>query len=429
MVVAANCFYFSTGLNNNWLLIWLGPIPLFVMLFYTRAIMIGFFATWIAYFIGSLSLMAYPAFFPKYWLLYESIIGSFISASVLVISALIIKRTTSIWAIWIYPLSIVLLEYISRNNINSGTLGNLAYTQFDNKIILQLASLTGIWGISFMVSLFPVAIGTCIYFWRHSHRKAVIVILILFLLLGGSIGFGSWRFFYQKSGRTPVKIGLLAIAQNYRDLKYGDPFIQSRRYLEQVPAIVKKGGEIIVMPEKIISVGSRNKNGILNLFQTAAKVNHVMLIFGFREHNRDKEKWSNVVYVISSEGKIVASYHKIHLLPSSEGNYTAGDRLSFFMFKGVKIGLAICKDMDFIHPAADYGRNGVKLMIVPALDFKVDAFSHAIPATVRGVENDYIVVRSAQWGLLTISTPYGQIVAKRRVSDNKASWLIETIKL
>ena len=51
---------------------------------------------------------------------------------------------------------------------------------------------------------------------------------------------------------------------------------------------------------------------------------------------------------------------------------TPGTSLALLSKPAIPIGVAICKDMDFIRPALDYGRAGVDLLLDPAWDFNVD---------------------------------------------------------
>ena len=67
--------------------------------------------------------------------------------------------------------------------------------------------------------------------------------------------------------------------------------------------------------------------------------------------------------------------------------------------------------MDF----PDLGRRyaGVDVMLVPAWDFTRDAWLHSRMAVLRGVENGYVIVRSARNGALTVSDAYGgEVVAE-----------------
>jgi apolipoprotein N-acyltransferase len=85
-----------------------------------------------------------------------------------------------------------------------------------------------------------------------------------------------------------------------------------------------------------------------------------------------------------------------------------------------RIGIAICKDMDFPEVIRPYGQRNVKLMLVPAWDFVADARLHSRMAVVRGVENGFAVARSASQGLMTLSDAHGRIVAEKATVNGPA---------
>jgi apolipoprotein N-acyltransferase len=85
----------------------------------------------------------------------------------------------------------------------------------------------------------------------------------------------------------------------------------------------------------------------------------------------------------------IATYDKQHMLPPFESKLKPGTSLALLSTPAVPIGVAICKDMDFIHPALDYGRGGVDLLLDPAWDFNVDRTWHGHTAIMRGVEGGY----------------------------------------
>ena len=67
--------------------------------------------------------------------------------------------------------------------------------------------------------------------------------------------------------------------------------------------------------------------------------------------------------------------------------------------------------MDYPTLARGYAQRGINAMLVPAWDFKSDAWAHARPAQLRGIEGGFTVVRSARNGLLSVSDGFGRVLA------------------
>jgi apolipoprotein N-acyltransferase len=69
--------------------------------------------------------------------------------------------------------------------------------------------------------------------------------------------------------------------------------------------------------------------------------------------------------------------------------------------------------MGFPGLARRYGREEIDAMLIPAWDFVTDGEYHARIAVLRGIEQGLSVIRTANQGVLTVSDPYGRIVAER----------------
>jgi len=93
-----------------------------------------------------------------------------------------------------------------------------------------------------------------------------------------------------------------------------------------------------------------------------------------------------------------------------------------------RIGLAICKDMDFIDTGRAYAGLGAQLLLVPAWDFDVDGWLHSRMAIMRGVEHGFAVARVARSGRLTLSDDRGRVIAEA-TSEGAGARLIGDLPL
>jgi apolipoprotein N-acyltransferase len=63
-------------------------------------------------------------------------------------------------------------------------------------------------------------------------------------------------------------------------------------------------------------------------------------------------------------------------------------------------------------------------MLSPAWDFVSDGEYHARMAVLRGIEQGFSVIRTANQGRLTVSDPYGRIVAEALSSQEAVTTLL-----
>ena len=118
----------------------------------------------------------------------------------------------------------------------------------------------------------------------------------------------------------------------------------------------------------------------------------------------------NRAWLFAPSGRLIGDYAKHHLVPGFEAGFVPGTDHVVRAVDEHRIGLAICKDMDFPALGRSYSTLRVAALLVPAADFDVDAAIHARMAMLRGVEGGFTVIRSARRGWLTVSDRYGRIV-------------------
>ena len=97
--------------------------------------------------------------------------------------------------------------------------------------------------------------------------------------------------------------------------------------------------------------------------------------------------------------------------------------------EGVNYGVAICKDMHFASLGRGFGARDAAVMLVPAWDFKRDAWMAAQMTKMRGVENGYAVVRSSRDGWLSVSDAYGRMLAVATSTAMPGTSLLARVKM
>ena len=153
-----------------------------------------------------------------------------------------------------------------------------------------------------------------------------------------------------------------------------------------------------------------------------ARQNEITLIVGANELQKDK--CSNSVWIFNSQGSLIGTYSKQHLVPGLEDEVTPGINLLSFPLNKSNASVAICRDLDYTDPAHVYGQGDTNILFVPAWDFEVDARAHTAGAITRGIENGYTIVRTARGGYLSIISPTGQVIAEELAIEKNGNVLI-----
>ena len=410
IAASAAGFALSTGLGEHGWLAWVAPVPVLAIAIDGRA-RTAFLAPFLAALLGGLGLA--QAYGPLAAVLAVQ------PALVFGLAGLALHRAARHWppavAPFAYAAAVTTGEFAIAAVSPNGTALSLAYSQVDLLPVLQLVSLTGLWGVVFVVSLVPAAAALA---WR---RRAVAPLLPAAALLCAVVGFGAWRL--GSTDAVPgTPVGLAAHDRGVPEIAYtSDPAAAraaATMYAQRVAALAARGARVVVLPEKFVGIRTASGQDVPAVLSEAARANGVYVVAGL---NRiDPRPPLNTALVFAADGRAIGTYDKRHLVPGFESAYATGRSPLVFNAAGHRWGVAICKDLDFPATLREYGRLDVRYLAVPAWDFVADGRMHGRMAVVRGVENGYSVARTAQQGLVTLSDGYGRIVAEAASADDAA---------
>jgi apolipoprotein N-acyltransferase len=420
---SAALFFIGMGLHPQWWATWLAPIPVLVMA-RRQSARGAWISAFVAFFVGGLtwwhyfSVLELPAAVRVMAFFGPPLVFAFAVA----LARSLVLREQRFAAMLALPVVWVAFDYLQSLGAN-GTAMNLSYSQMNFLPVLQIASVTGIWGIEFTVLFLASAVGVTLASSEEpgTLRMAAGSAAIVFVVLG----FGVWRLSRPVSGPT-VTIGLAASDQ--RPLLAKDEAGSAhliRSYSDAIDQLAAKGASIVIVPEKIGPVFNQTNGPTLDSFSGAAKRNRVMVVAGVDQP--DKPLKHNLAFVFGPDGNQQIVYQKHFMVPGWEDGYQRGKQVATFPAPHANWGVVICKDMDFQALSREYAQHGVQLMFAPAWDFTVDDWLHGRMAVLRGVESGFAIARSAKQGLMTISDNRGRIVAQEHSSDAGPATLLVTV--
>jgi apolipoprotein N-acyltransferase len=415
MLSSGAMLYFGTGLQPVWWLTWLALLPALVAVHRCGrlagvALCLG---TWLIaganlwpYLHGTLSLPA-----PLVLLAIASPGVQFALAAwtsrTLARAGRIMLAVLALPAVW------VAIDYLQSIASPHGTFGNLAYSQLDFLPVVQLASLTGLWGVDFMLMLVPSALAVlAAYPMRRPTRMGVVLGTALACVL--TLAFGTWRL--SRPDGEPTRVVLITSNNPSFPMPMDDAASQSM--LAAAESTIQSAGaqhpQIIVLPETIVVLDATSYPRFAQRFQGLARTSGATIVVGVDLKDGRDER--NIALVFSPGGEPVARYAKQHLLLPFEARYQPGDALLMRSAPNATWGVAICKDMDFPALSRAYSKGGAQLMVVAAWDFVLDGRQHARMAVMRGIEGGFAVVRSARGGRMTVSDAHGRVLAEQTSS-------------
>ena len=303
------------------------------------------------------------------------------------------RRLPAAAAVFVFPALLAGVETLLEAVSPHGTAGAFAYSQMDFLPAIQVAALGGAPAITFVVMLFASMTAFVV------AKRAFVAALAPLALVAAALGFGYWRL------SLPAETAAVRVALLASDQFEGVPDDWRTVWAAYAPAIERAADQdyrIVVLPEKIARLAPADRAVAIEQLAEIARRREVVLIVGVDDDTGEGR--FNRAYLFHPTG--VETYDKRHMIPGLESHF---DRGAGSLVLDHKLGVAICKDMDFPALGRSYD---VSIMLVPAWDFRIDAWLHSRMAILRGVESGYAVVRSAREGVRTVSDAYGRVLAE-----------------
>jgi apolipoprotein N-acyltransferase len=422
----AALLWFGAGLNPSWPLLWLAPLPVLIYAARSAWWSAGLVAV-VAWFAGGLSMWHYfrDVLHAPLAVAANVVIGPALVFAVAVLLFRALLRRGAVWsALVAFPAAWVTFEYLFNVTSVHGTAASLSYTQLRFLPFLQLASITGPWGISFLLLLFSSALAIGIDRRRTAPTLALRVVGAGLGVILLALAFGTVRLLVPERGAR-VRVGLIASAApaNTDIAASGAETARLfRDYAVAAEELAARGAQVIVMPEKLGVAVDPETRVTDDFFQALVDKTKAEIVVGMVRVARPVMYNEARVY---APGVAPRSYDKEHMLPPFESQLTAGTALTLMTEPSGTWGVAICKDMDFTRPSRRYGVAGAGLLLVPAWDFVLDRTWHGHIAVMRGVESGFSIARAAKQGFLTVSDDRGRIVAESQ-SDGAAFAILLT---
>lgn len=407
-VLSGAAFYFGAGLHPHWWLTWVAALPVLLVapsLPWGWALLVAF----VANALGALSFWHYlrqDLHFPL-WLMALDLL---VPAAAVALAVLLFRgffRRGQLWlAVLAFPSLIVAFQYLSE--LAAGTFGNTAYTQLNNLPVLQLAAITGMWGIGFVVMLFASAVAAAILSRGATRRNLALMLAVVLICV---YGYGAWRL-HSTPVAQRIVVGLVStqFPTNIFPATDAQKIHLLNGYAAEASALAARGAKIVVLPEMTVQISPSLSEEANHLFEQTARGSGAQLLLGVL--NQTPSGTFNEARLYLPSGAIGAVYRKLHLVPVAEAGTTPVKDYSVLDEPEGTTGIAICRDMDYPNPARTYGEDRAGLLLVPAWDFDVDRWWHGHMALMRGVEYGYSIVRSAKVGDLTVSDDRGRVLAE-----------------
>ena len=332
---------------------------------------------------------------------------------------LLAHRLRGLKSTLVFPTALVTMEYLFNVSGPNGSWGSLAYTQYGNLPLLQLVSLTGLWGVTFLVGW---GAGTAAYVFdpRRVRAERVRAGAAFALVLLAALLYGGARLALPHAGGRALRVATVS-PQYEKNENYEEPLAaQIQQYLyERSEREALAGAKMILWPEDSFAVWKRDEAATLERARDFARRHGVYfgVAYGARVEEGSR-RYENKSVMFTPAGEVAWEYLKAHPVPGYEERYMVrgGAPAATHAAPEGRFAAAICYDGDF----PTYMRQTARadLLILHADDWRDITPLHARMSVFRAVELGVSLVRPTMNGLSLAADYRGEILAAMNHFDS-----------
>jgi apolipoprotein N-acyltransferase len=320
----------------------------------------------------------------------------------------------------VFPTAFAGLDYL--NSLGPyGSWGALAYSQYGNLALLQLLSITGLWGIAFLIAWFA---AVCNALWEDGWNspRARKWAYLCFGSIGVVILLGGVRLAFFPPHADTVRIASLSkrslasslseaiSARLMQNKPTPEDLIAIRKWgedidndlLTRVEREAQAGAKIVFWGEANAPVFKQDEHALVQRGSELARNQGIYLGMALAVLNTGKNPpLENKLVLIQPDGSITWEYNKVHPVPGAEAAMQIrGDgKLKVSDTSFGRISAVICFDADFPQLLSQAGALHTDIVLDPSNDWRAIDPWHTQMASFRAIEQGVNLVRQTSNGL------------------------------
>jgi apolipoprotein N-acyltransferase len=307
------------------------------------------------------------------------------------------------------------------------------YAATGNLAFLQITSLTGIYGLSFLIGAFNALLAWVIYS-RDRRASVALAIATVALILFAFIG---PHFVPSQKPRYVAHLVQtnFPVSESY-PANWLDQHAAEMDELEKISVdAAKRQPGLVVWPE-VPAPFSFSESKFADRAQRIARESANEFLVGIVDWTKTPDKqWqaTNSATLLNPLGQRIFTYDKIHLVPFGEyvplrqyltfagrltadiSDFTPGTTYSVGELPGGKFGVFICYEAIFPNEVRHFAENGAELLVNISNDGWFGRAAapkqHLMMARVRAVESRRWLLRDTNNGYTVDIDPYGRTIA------------------
>ena len=290
---------------------------------------------------------------------------------------------------------------------------NFAVTQHRVLDLIQIADVTGIWGVSFLLYFTNATIANA-FLSRHKtdfRCPSIAPLAISMLLLFTAFVYSNFRL-YQLQTTPNLRVAAVQAFEPNGGNGFADAVSSDATQRTALTRkAVQQGARLVVWSEENLGTDFQPDKTDDATRQLARQL-RTTLVAGFIEE-RGRKQWNSAA-LVSPSGEVLGVHRKIHLYAGERATTTAGTTPTVVDSDHGKIGIAICFDTCWTNVLRDEANNGAQMVVMPNFDPPVPRgvvhYLHGAMLPFRAIENRVPIVRADPNGHSGVITAQGRVL-------------------
>jgi len=445
-----------------WFLAWIALLPLLVVIYEAKP-KTSFFLGWLTgtvFFLGLTYWLLFLYSFVKSlsilaWITLSVFQGLFYG--IFALGAGSIRKNFIGWGrLFAIPAWWVTLEFLRSNGYLAFSWGILGYSQQAFSQLSQIAAVTGVYGISFIVVMVNIALVEMLMAPLEKVKRSlaylgVALIILLEIIGGGFLFIRNQAKESKESIAATEKFNIVAVQGNVPQDQKWDPYKEDqikKSYYDSTVSAARSNPYIVIWPESAVPSFLLSDSSYLEKLEHLAKSHRHYILTGSLHLDRKSRQYNSAV-LISPRGEVEEKYDKMRLVLFGEYTFkfmvnilrrfegmswvgesiVPGNEHTVFETERGNLSTVICFESGDARLCRQMVKNGAQLLVVITNDawFGKSAapYQHMQISSFRAIENGVYLVQVANTGITAVVNPQGEII--KTVSPFKKKLLTANI--
>ena len=351
----------------------------------------------------------------------------------------------------LFPASFVASDWLMGLLHLTGTSGSPAYSQYGVLPLMQLVSVTGMYGLTFLVMWFASAVNAV---WEHGFqwRATRLPLAVFGSALAAVFAFGFARLSLAAPTSPTVKAATITISPAvYNQANDGLDWATFNRatsaqraawrprfaatvdqMLARTQTALSQGAKLVVWQEQSALVLPADRQNAISRAAALARSHgaYLQIWLGVLNQTQSLHYFANQAILISPAGTVVWTYNKTYPVVPGESAVTVRGSgvLPVADTPYGRLTTAICNDLEYPGFLRQAGQKGADILLAPNHEaYSFQTSYRAGEQVYRAIENGTSLIRPTGDGISLMTDYLGRVIASQNYSASNNGIMLASV--